>query len=40
MGILEQIEGMAAAIKAGKIRAYGLSNETCFGVCEFVRVAK
>ncbi len=37
---LEQIEGMAAAIKAGKIRAYGLSNETAFGLCEFVRVAK
>ena len=40
MGILEQIEGMADAMKAGKIRAYGLSNETCYGVCEFVRVAK
>jgi aryl-alcohol dehydrogenase-like predicted oxidoreductase len=38
--ILEQIEGMAAAIKAGKIRAYGLSNETAFGLCEFVRIAK
>lgn len=38
--ILEQIEGMAAAIKAGKIRAYGLSNETAFGLCEFVRVAR
>ena len=38
--ILEQIEGMAEAIKAGKIRAYGLSNETAFGLCEFVRVAK
>jgi len=38
--ILEQVEGMAAAIKAGKIRAYGLSNETAFGLCEFVRVAK
>jgi aryl-alcohol dehydrogenase-like predicted oxidoreductase len=38
--ILEQIEGMAAAIKAGKIRAYGLSNETAFGLCEFARVAK
>ncbi|MGH8705851.1 MAG: aldo/keto reductase [Burkholderiales bacterium] len=38
--ILEQIEAMAAAIKAGKIRAYGLSNETCWGLCEFVRVAK
>ncbi len=39
-GILEQIEGMAAAIKAGKIRAYGLSNETAYGLCEFVRVAR
>ncbi|MBI3371177.1 MAG: aldo/keto reductase [Betaproteobacteria bacterium] len=38
--ILEQIEAMADAIKAGKIRAYGLSNETAWGVCEFVRVAK
>jgi aryl-alcohol dehydrogenase-like predicted oxidoreductase len=38
--ILEQVEAMAKAIKAGKIRAYGLSNETCFGLCEFARVAK
>jgi aryl-alcohol dehydrogenase-like predicted oxidoreductase len=38
--ILEQIEGMAAAIKAGKIRAYGLSNETAWGIAEFTRVAK
>jgi len=38
--ILEQVEAMAAAIKAGKIRAYGLSNETAWGLCEFVRVAK
>ncbi len=37
---LEQVEGMAAAIKSGRIRAYGLSNETAFGLCEFVRVAK
>jgi aryl-alcohol dehydrogenase (NADP+) len=37
--ILEQVEGMAAAIKAGKIRAYGLSNETAWGLCEFARVA-
>ena len=40
VSIAEQIEALAAAIKAGKIRAYGLSNETCFGVCEFVRVAR
>jgi aryl-alcohol dehydrogenase-like predicted oxidoreductase len=38
--ILEQVEAMAAAIKAGKIRAYGLSNETAWGLCEFTRVAK
>jgi aryl-alcohol dehydrogenase-like predicted oxidoreductase len=37
--ILEQIEAMALAIKAGKIRAYGLSNETAWGLCEFSRVA-
>jgi len=38
--ILEQVEGMAAMIKAGKIRHYGLSNETAWGVCEFWRAAK
>jgi aryl-alcohol dehydrogenase (NADP+) len=31
---------MAAMIKAGKIRYYGLSNETAWGVCEFHRNAK
>lgn len=38
-----EIEETAAALKtlldAGKIRAYGLSNETPFGVCEWMRVA-
>ena len=38
--IREQVEGMVAMIKAGKIRHYGLSNETAWGVCEFRRVAK
>jgi len=38
--IHEQVEGMAAMIKAGKIRHYGLSNETAWGVCEFHRAAK
>jgi len=38
--IEEQVEGMAALIKAGKIRYYGLSNETAWGVCEFQRVAR
>ena len=38
--IQEQVQGMAAMIKAGKIRHYGLSNETAWGVCEFARAAK
>jgi aryl-alcohol dehydrogenase-like predicted oxidoreductase len=38
--VREQVEGMAAMIKAGKIRYYGLSNETAWGVCEFCRVAR
>jgi aryl-alcohol dehydrogenase-like predicted oxidoreductase len=37
--ILEQIEALARAIEAGKIRAYGLSNETSYGLCEFRRLA-
>ncbi len=39
-GIREQVEAMAALIAAGKIRHYGLSNETAWGVCEFRRVAR
>jgi aryl-alcohol dehydrogenase-like predicted oxidoreductase len=39
-GIGEQVEALAGLIKAGKIRHYGLSNETAWGVCEFQRVAK
>jgi len=38
--IAEQVEGMAALVKAGKIRHWGLSNETSWGVCEFQRAAK
>jgi aryl-alcohol dehydrogenase-like predicted oxidoreductase len=38
--IREQVEGMAAVIESGKIRHYGLSNETAWGVCEFRRVAR
>ncbi len=38
--IHEQVEGIAAMIKAGKIRHYGLSNETSWGVGEFRRAAK
>ncbi len=38
--IREQVEAMAALIASGKIRHYGLSNETTWGVCEFRRIAK
>ena len=38
--IHEQVQGMAAMIKAGKIRHYGLSNETAWGVCQFRNAAK
>lgn len=38
--VREQVEGLAALIRAGKIRYYGLSNETSWGVCEFRRVAR
>ena len=36
----EQVGALAGLIKAGKIRHYGLSNETAWGVCEFRRVAQ
>jgi len=38
--IRQQVEGMAALIASGKIRHYGLSNETAWGVCEFHRIAR
>ncbi|MEG0921673.1 MAG: aldo/keto reductase [Comamonas sp.] len=38
--ILEQLEALAGLVKAGKIRHIGLSNETPFGVHEFVRLAE
>lgn len=38
--IREQVEAMAGLIRAGRIRHYGLSNETAWGVCEFSRVAR
>ncbi len=34
-----QLEALGQLIKAGKVRAIGLSNETPYGVCEFVRLA-
>jgi aryl-alcohol dehydrogenase-like predicted oxidoreductase len=39
-GIDEQLEAMAALVKAGKVRHVGLSNESSWGVGEFVRIAE
>jgi aryl-alcohol dehydrogenase (NADP+) len=38
--IREQVEGMAAMIQAGRIRHYGLSNETAWGVAAFREAAR
>ncbi len=38
--LLEQLEAMAELVQAGKVRAVGLSNETPYGVHEFVRLAE
>ena len=38
--IHDQLEAFARLVKAGKIRHIGLSNETPYGVAEFVRVAE
>ncbi len=38
--IHEQLEAMAQLVKAGKVRYIGLSNETPYGVHEFVRLAE
>lgn len=38
--IREQLEALARLVKEGKVRAVGLSNETPYGVHEFVRLAE
>jgi aryl-alcohol dehydrogenase-like predicted oxidoreductase len=38
--VLEQLEAMAELVKAGKVGAVGLSNESPYGVHEFVRLAE
>jgi aryl-alcohol dehydrogenase-like predicted oxidoreductase len=35
-----QLEALGQLVKAGKVRAIGLSNETPYGVHEFVRLAE
>jgi len=38
--IRETLEGLGDAVKAGKIRAIGLSNESAWGTMQFVRMAE
>jgi len=38
--IHDQLEALGQLVKAGKVRAVGLSNETPYGVHEFVRLAE
>ena len=38
--IEEQLGAMGELVKAGKVRHIGVSNESAWGVCEFVRVAE
>lgn len=38
--IREQLEGLADLVRAGKVREIGLSNETPWGLMEFLRVAE
>jgi len=38
--ISEQLHALAELVRSGKIRYIGLSNETPWGVCEFVRCAE
>ncbi len=38
--IRETLEGLGDAVKAGKIRAVGLSNESAWGTMQFIRLAE
>ncbi|AOF84207.1 aldo/keto reductase family protein [Hydrogenophaga sp. RAC07] len=38
--VMEQLEAMAELVKVGKVKAIGLSNESPYGVHEFVRLAE
>jgi aryl-alcohol dehydrogenase-like predicted oxidoreductase len=40
VSIEETAKALKQLLDSGKIKAYGLSNETTFGVCEWARVAK
>jgi aryl-alcohol dehydrogenase-like predicted oxidoreductase len=36
----DQLEALGQLIKAGKVRAVGLSNETPYGICEFIKLSE
>jgi aryl-alcohol dehydrogenase-like predicted oxidoreductase len=38
--VFEQLEALSGLVKAGKVRHIGLSNETPYGLLEFLRVAE
>ncbi len=38
--MIEVLETLDALIKAGKLRAVGLSNETCWGTCQWLRLSQ
>ncbi len=38
--IHDQLEALAGLVKAGKVRHVGLSNESAYGICEFVHQAE
>jgi aryl-alcohol dehydrogenase-like predicted oxidoreductase len=38
--ILDVLETMDGLVKAGKVRAVGLSNETCWGTSQFLQIAE
>jgi len=38
--ILDQLQALATLVKAGKVRHIGLSNETPWGLAEFLRIAE
>jgi aryl-alcohol dehydrogenase-like predicted oxidoreductase len=38
--IHDQLEALAGLVKAGKVRHIGVSNETPWGVCEFLKLAE
>ncbi|KAJ1432447.1 NADP-dependent oxidoreductase domain-containing protein [Ochromonadaceae sp. CCMP2298] len=40
VSLVEQLEAVGELVKAGKVRSFGLSNETPYGVASFVKTAE